>query len=404
MIFYLITDRKLKSIAKHRVKLFGDIFKHVIETFSIIKEIKIYSKQKFFIKKFVNTRTNLESFLIKRDFLVRLPKIIFEFLAVFLIISIIVLFTVFSKDNSELFTLLSLLAVAVVRLLPSFNQISISLTHFASYKISFEILAEEINTFLKNNKKNKQNLILQKDISPTDNEKLDIIIDKVSFNYDENGNSGLKNISLQIKTGEMIGFIGRSGAGKSTLVNLILKLLEPKSGKVNFINNKRSCGYVPQDIFLLDDTLKANIALAQENSEIDEEKLIDIIEKCELTNFVNQHNQGTDLILGERGIRISGGEKQRIGLARTLYSNKKIIVLDEATSSLDSQTEKSIMKSILKFKRDLTIIIVAHRLSTLEHCDRVILLENGEIKDQGKLDFLISKYPNLNLSFEKKNN
>ena len=387
LIFYLITDRKLKSIAKHRVKLFGDIFKHVIETFSIIKEIKIYSKQKFFIKKFVNTRTNLESFLIKRDFLVRLPKIIFEFLAVFLIISIIVLFTVFSKDNSELFTLLSLLAVAVVRLLPSFNQISISLTHFASYKISFEILAEEINTFLKNNKKNKQNLILQKDISPTDNEKLDIIIDKVSFNYDENGNSGLKNISLQIKTGEMIGFIGRSGAGKSTLVNLILKLLEPKSGKVNFINNKRSCGYVPQDIFLLDDTLKANIALAQENSEIDEEKLIDIIEKCELTNFVNQHNQGTDLILGERGIRISGGEKQRIGLARTLYSNKKIIVLDEATSSLDSQTEKSIMKSILKFKRDLTIIIVAHRLSTLEHCDRVILLENGEIKDQGKLDF-----------------
>ena len=315
LIFYLITDRKLKSIAKHRVKLFGDIFKHVIETFSIIKEIKIYSKQKFFIKKFVNTRTNLESFLIKRDFLVRLPKIIFEFLAVFLIISIIVLFTVFSKDNSELFTLLSLLAVAVVRLLPSFNQISISLTHFASYKISFEILAEEINTFLKNNKKNKQNLILQKDISPTDNEKLDIIIDKVSFNYDENGNSGLKNISLQIKTGEMIGFIGRSGAGKSTLVNLILKLLEPKSGKVNFINNKRSCGYVPQDIFLLDDTLKANIALAQENSEIDEEKLIDIIEKCELTNFVNQHNQGTDLILGERGIRISGGEKQRIGLA-----------------------------------------------------------------------------------------
>lgn len=404
LIFYLITDRKLKSIAKHRVKLFGDIFKHVIETFSIIKEIKIYSKQKFFIKKFVNTRTNLESFLIKRDFLVRLPKIIFEFLAVFLIISIIVLFTVFSKDNSELFTLLSLLAVAVVRLLPSFNQISISLTHFASYKISFEILAEEINTFLKNNKKNKQNLILQKDISPTDNEKLDIIIDKVSFNYDENGNSGLKNISLQIKTGEMIGFIGRSGAGKSTLVNLILKLLEPKSGKVNLINNKRSCGYVPQDIFLLDDTLKANIALAQENSEIDEEKLIDIIEKCELTNFVNQHNQGTDLILGERGIRISGGEKQRIGLARTLYSNKKIIVLDEATSSLDSQTEKSIMKSILKFKRDLTIIIVAHRLSTLEHCDRVILLENGEIKDQGKLDFLISKYPNLNLSFEKKNN
>ena len=387
LIFYLITDRKLKSIAKHRVKLFGDIFKHVIETFSIIKEIKIYSKQKFFIKKFVNTRTNLESFLIKRDFLVRLPKIIFEFLAVFLIISIIVLFTVFSKDNSELFTLLSLLAVAVVRLLPSFNQISISLTHFASYKISFEILAEKINIFLKNNKKNKQNLILQKDISPTDNEKLDIIIDKVSFNYDENGNSGLKNISLQIKTGEMIGFIGRSGAGKSTLVNLILKLLEPKSGKVNFINNKRSCGYVPQDIFLLDDTLKANIALAQENSEIDEEKLIDIIEKCELTNFVNQHNQGTDLILGERGIRISGGEKQRIGLARTLYSNKKIIVLDEATSSLDSQTEKSIMKSILKFKRDLTIIIVAHRLSTLEHCDRVILLENGEIKDQGKLDF-----------------
>ena len=401
LIFYLKTDRKLKDIAEVRVKLFGDLFKHVIETFSIIKEIKVYSKENSFIKKFINLRTELEVYLFKRNFLVKLPKIVFEFLAVSLIIILIVIFTLMNKNMGELFTLLSLLAVAVVRLLPSFNTMSLSLTNFASYKISFEILSKDIERFqLKENLKNKSNKI-NNNLS-IDEDQTEVQFDKVNFNYEANKNVGINNVSFKIKKGEMIGIIGKSGAGKSTLVNIMLKLLKPDNGKVLFRDQTSPCGYVPQDIYLLDSSLKTNIVFGQDEKNIDEKKLIDVIKKCELSNFINTHKKGVDLILGERGIRISGGEKQRIGLARTLYSGKKIIILDEATSALDNQTEKSIMNSILKLKNDLTIVIVAHRLSTLQYCDRIFYLEKGFIKDEGKLEYLLSKYPDLNI--DKNNN
>lgn len=400
LIFYLQTDKKIKNIALFRIRLQGDLFKHVIETFSIIKDIKIYSKENFFIKKLISIRNDLDKYLLKRDFYIKLPKIVFEFLAVSLIVFLIITFTLLNKNTGELFTLLSLMAVAVVRLLPSFNQLSISFALFGSYKKSFEIISQDIESYF-SRIKIKQNLNSLEKVKQSNNNLIDIKIDNVSFNYDENKNPVLKGISLEIKRGEMIGLVGKSGAGKSTLINLILSLLEPKKGKIIFPNQKK-CGFVPQDIFLLDTSLRNNIALGQKEEDINEKKLKDVIHKSELTNFVKKHNKGFDLILGERGIRISGGEKQRIGLARTLYSDKKIIILDEATSSLDNYTEKLIMDSIINLKKDLTIIIVAHRLTTLRHCDRVIYLEEGYIKDQGKLEYLLQKFPNLNMDVNNK--
>ena len=342
----------------------------------------------------------MDKYLLKRDFYIKLPKIVFEFLAVSLIVFLIITFTLLNKNTGELFTLLSLMAVAVVRLLPSFNQLSISFALFGSYKKSFEIISQDIESYF-SRIKIKQNLNSLEKVKQSNNNLIDIKIDNVSFNYDENKNPVLKGISLEIKRGEMIGLVGKSGAGKSTLINLILSLLEPKKGKIIFPNQKK-CGFVPQDIFLLDTSLRNNIALGQKEEDINEKKLKDVIHKSELTNFVKKHNKGFDLILGERGIRISGGEKQRIGLARTLYSDKKILILDEATSSLDNYTEKLIMDSIINLKKDLTIIIVAHRLTTLRHCDRVIYLEEGYIKDQGKLEYLLQKFPNLNMDVNNK--
>lgn len=401
LIFYLQTDKKIKKIASFRIRLQGDLFKHVIETFSIIKDIKIYSKENFFTKKLINIRSDLDKYLLKRDFYIKLPKIVFEFLAVTLIVFLIVIFTLLNKNTGELFTLLSLMAVAVVRLLPSFNQLSISFALFGSYKKSFEIISKDIEIYFSKTKTQQKFNSLGK-LKQSNNNLIDIKIDKVLFYYDEKKNAILKDISLEIKRGEMIGLVGKSGAGKSTLINVILNLLEPQKGKVTFPNQKK-CGFVPQDIFLLDTTLKNNIALGQKDEDIDQKKLDDVIHKSELTNFVKKHNKGFDLVLGERGIRISGGEKQRIGLARTLYSDKQIIILDEATSSLDNYTEKLIMDSIINLKKELTIIIVAHRLTTLRHCDRVIYLEEGCIKDQGKLEYLLQKFPNLNIDVKSKN-
>ena len=390
ILFYTFTDRRLKKIAIERIRLTGDIFKHVIESFSIIKEIKVYSKEKFFTDKFINSQSSLENYLLKRDFIVKLPKIVFEFLAVTLIVLLISVFSILGKETQELFILLSLLAVAVVRLLPSFNQISIALTHFGSYRESFLIVSDEIENFLTNKINQLDNYKIK-----NNNIHTQIQFKNVSFSYDANKDVGLKNISLDVRKGEMIGIIGRSGAGKSTLVNILLKLLEPQQGEITFESKELTCGYVPQDIFLLDSSIKENIALAQDENSIDKNKLLEIIKKCQLAEFVDTHKKGIDLVLGERGIRISGGEKQRIGLARALYASRNIIILDEATSSLDNQTEESIIQSILNLKNEITVILIAHRLTSLRYCDRVIYLEEGKIKDEGKLDDLLIKYPDL---------
>ena len=265
LIFYLQTDKKIKNIALFRIRLQGDLFKHVIETFSIIKDIKIYSKENFFIKKLISIRNDLDKYLLKRDFYIKLPKIVFEFLAVSLIVFLIITFTLLNKNTGELFTLLSLMAVAVVRLLPSFNQLSISFALFGSYKKSFEIISQDIESYF-SRIKIKQNLNSLEKVKQSNNNLIDIKIDNVSFNYDENKNPVLKGISLEIKRGEMIGLVGKSGAGKSTLINLILSLLEPKKGKIIFPNQKK-CGFVPQDIFLLDTSLRNNIALGQKEED-----------------------------------------------------------------------------------------------------------------------------------------
>ena len=393
ILFYTFTDRRLKKIAIERIRLTGDIFKHVIESFSIIKEIKVYFKEKFFTDKFINSQSSLENYLLKRDFIVKLPKIVFEFLAVTLIVLLISVFSILGKETQELFILLSLLAVAVVRLLPSFNQISIALTHFGSYRESFLIVSDEIENFLTNKINQLDNYKINK--IKNNNIHTQIQFKNVSFSYDANKDVGLKNISLDVRKGEMIGIIGRSGAGKSTLVNILLKLLEPQQGEITFESKELTCGYVPQDIFLLDSSIKENIALAQDENSIDKNKLLEIIKKCQLAEFVDTHKKGIDLVLGERGIRISGGEKQRIGLARALYASRNIIILDEATSSLDNQTEESIIQSILNLKNEITVILIAHRLTSLRYCDRVIYLEEGKIKDEGKLDDLLIKYPDL---------
>tara|TARA_Y100000031_G_scaffold31374_1_gene34945 strand:- start:1172 stop:1780 length:609 start_codon:yes stop_codon:yes gene_type:complete len=195
----------------------------------------------------------------------------------------------------------------------------------------------------------------------------------------------------------MVGIIGKSGAGKSTLINLILGLLSPSNGVINFdkkeFKQENIFSYVPQEIFLLDDTLRKNIAFGDCDKEIRDENVYDAIKLSGLSSFVEKNKKGLELIVGERGIRLSGGEKQRVGIARALYKKPDILILDEATSSLDYVTEKDIISSIDKLKKQITIVIVSHRLSTIENCDKVFLISNGKTKDSGKLDYLRSKYP-----------
>jgi ABC-type multidrug transport system fused ATPase/permease subunit len=218
-------------------------------------------------------------------------------------------------------------------------------------------------------------------------------LDHITYTYLTEVEHALSDISIAIKRGESVGFIGVSGAGKSTLVNILLGLLTPDAGEVrvdgeniqvNLRNWQDQIGYVPQSIFLTDDTLRRNVAFGLSGEQIDDTALQRAIEAAQLEEFVAGLPHGLETVVGERGIRVSGGQRQRIGIARALYHDPAVLMLDEATSSLDIATEYGVMQAVRTLHGAKTIIIVAHRLSTVEHCDRLYRLEQGRMVEEGR--------------------
>ena len=227
-----------------------------------------------------------------------------------------------------------------------------------------------------------------------------IKFENVFFSHENSNAKILKNIFLEIKQGQKIGIIGKSGAGKSTLIDLILGLIKPTNGNIfvddtnlndNLRDWQKQIGYVPQDIYLLDDTIKNNIAFGLNANDINQEVILKSIESSGLKDYVNSLEKKENTIVGNRGIRVSGGQKQRIGIARALYNNPKILILDEATSSLDIFAERTVVEEIYKAAENITLIIVTHRLRAVINCDKLYLLDKGEIIDEGKYSYLESK-------------
>ena len=291
----------------------------------------------------------------------------------------IILLLIQEKDVSSLFTILGVFVAATFRMIPSFNRIISASQTMKFYNSSLDIVFNEIklisklpNFKISNEKSNFTNTIEFKDVNFKFKKGLDI----------------LRGINLKIEKGETIGIIGESGSGKSTLVDLLIGLHSPISGDI-FIDGVSGCqneqswrniiGYVSQTIYLTDDTIKNNIAFGLSENQINEERIKEILKIVNLEYFVNNLELGLDTKVGERGVQLSGGQRQRIGIARALYHNPQILVLDEATASLDVDTESKIMKSIYKLKGQKTIIIIAHRLSTLENCDSVYEISKGLI-------------------------
>ena len=220
----------------------------------------------------------------------------------------------------------------------------------------------------------------------------------------QNAGSPGSGVSVKIGRGEAVGLIGSSGSGKSTLVDILLGLLEPNSGKVLVDGSdihddlrgwQDQIGYVPQSIFLTDDTLRRNVAFGLPKDKIDDDAVRSAIRSAQLEEFVASLPDGMETVVGERGVRLSGGQRQRIGIARALYNNPDVLVLDEATSSLDTETEHGVMQAVQALQGDKTVIIVAHRLSTVEYCDRLYRLENAQIVDEGTFSEVTSRTKDL---------
>lgn len=394
-LFFLKFKNIIKKIGVETTKYSESRFKVLYEIFNTIKSIKLSSRYDYWTKKFENYANQLQRYQVKNYMFGRFPKIFLEVVSIFTLVTIILILFLSGNTIYEVVTLLTLVALIIIRSLPAFVNIN---TGIAALNFNSETFKKTLS-LLKKFKEYEKSVSQSKDKVKIENvEKINLI--DVNFRYFQDKQI-LKNITLELKKGKMIGIIGKTGSGKTTLVDLLTGLIKPQSGKV-LINNQMyeniffgSIGYITQDTILIDDSIKNNICLGMESKNIDKDRLLFAMDSSCLSEFASNLPEKENTFVGDRGIRISGGQKQRVGIARAIYNDFEILVLDEATSSLDYSTEKKIMTKINQMKEDKIIIMITHRLSTLDFCDEVILLDEGEIKDIGKIDYIKSKYDHI---------
>jgi len=389
MFFFFILSYLFHQFAKKKSERWGslralndsEISKVIIEGLSGIKEILILGRKSFFKRKLIQLNEIKADLSVKSMTIRQVPRFYLELLSVISLVVFIYFLLINNKNLDSILITLGVFVGATFRLLPSINRILSSLQNIKYYKSSLDIISLELKGVHKNLNKN-ENLEGEIDF------KKSIELKHISFSYNDN-KPILENINFKINKGELVGIIGESGAGKTTLINIIVGLLTQNSGKIFLDGNeldkvnlniwRSKIGYVPQDVYLIDDTIENNIAFGVEHNKINSENIDEAIEKSQLRTFIDQLPKGKNTIVGERGVQISGGQRQRIGIARALYNNAELLLLDEATSALDVETEANFMEAVSELKGNKTVLIITHRVSSLENCNKIFKIEKGEL-------------------------
>jgi len=402
VIFYFAIKKKMTYLSKISQVNRGRRVQLINEVFGAIKDTKILSKESFFTNEFKNETEGAERVNFFSDVINIIPRLSMEIFAVItiLIITLFLLSGGGSIDN--MLPMIGLLGIATIRIMPSFNVMALTLTKMRRSIISFDVVINE----LKKLEKLSSKVIDFKKSLPANNlfEKKDIELKNITYQYPNSNKKVLKNITFNIKSGNYIAIIGKTGSGKSTLASIILGLLDPTEGQIivnnydikeNYLAWQKKIGYISQDIYLLDASIKRNVAFGVLDKEIDDSKVNSCIRLAQLDDLIQNLPLGFNTMVGDRGVRISGGQKQRIGIARALYRKSEVLVLDEATSSLDFNTEKKLIKDIERLRGKYTIITITHRLEAIKNCDEAFLLSDGKLVDRGTVDHLILKNKEL---------
>ena len=373
--------KKLTQAAQSNQKYAGQMIKWLNQATGSIKDLKVRCMEDLFVKQYHENAIKYVSAQKYFNFLQQAPKSIIETFVVVTVLVMIIIFLLQGNSAAAIFTQVAVFAMAAFRMMPSMNRIQIAVNGMFFHKISVDLIYKYLKEI------DPKELIYDDEHKDLDLKK-GISVNKISYKYPNTKNFVFKDISFKINQGDSVAFVGQTGSGKTTIIDVILGLLSPTEGEILIGDaclhkNKNSwatkAGYVPQFIYLTDDSIKNNIVF-YDDKDVDMDRLNIAIEQAQLKDFISTLPEGIDTVIGERGIRLSGGQRQRIGIARALYNKPEVLILDEATSSLDNETEKAVMEAIEHLYGKITMIIVAHRLTTIEKCNVIYKLKNQKIE------------------------
>ena len=378
-VFYKKYSYKLGITVRHAS---AEQLKWVNQSLSGIRELKVTDSEEYFITMFGKAAGRLADSRRKQSVVGIIPRPILETVMICGLLVVMMLRMSMGASIKEFIPMLSIFVVSAFRMLPSFNRITAAYNNIMYSKAAVGAVYEELIK-IEELENNNEKLV---DAIPVEGYgSADINVDGLEFSYGEEYDNVIERVTLSLKNCESTAIIGESGSGKSTFADLILGILKPTGGDIYFDGNSiyeniskwhKTIGYVPQTIYLIDDTIRRNIAFGVLDEDIDEEKVWKALKEAQIDEFVRQLPNGLDTSVGDRGVRLSGGQRQRIGIARALYNDPKILLLDEATSALDNETETAVMEAIDEMQGNRTLIIIAHRLTTIKNCSKIFKVEN----------------------------
>lgn len=371
-----------------------------------VKEVKLLGCADFFVKAFDQSSRRYARAGLTASTLNSLPRPIMETVAVAALMLVVLVGIEQGRELKSMLPTLTLFALAAMRIMPSINRIAPAVNQMRFWLPSIE----SVHADLRGAGAKGAVGTTGSEAAPARLLTRELRTENLGFRYQGSDQWALRDLSISIHRGSSVGFMGASGAGKSTLIDLLLGLIEPTEGRILVDDQplphvrdawQRHIGYVPQFIYLLDDSVRRNVALGMSDVLIDDDRVWAVLRHARLEDVVRRLPQGLDTSVGERGMRLSGGERQRLGIARALYRNPEVVVFDEATSALDSQTEREIADTIRSLAHDRTVLVVAHRTTTVRECDAVFFLSGGRLMDQGRFDELVTRNPTFRVTVDQ---
>lgn len=388
LLLLMLIKRVLKPIlhksGEDNQNYYSGLFKWISQTVMGIKEVKITCKEQYFVNQYVKCGKGYVEAVQKYSLYNQVPKLLIETICVMCMMGYMMYMILSGVSSEDMLTTLTAFAAAALVLLPCVNRINNQINNISYFEPFFMGVSDNLQDEISNEKvdmtfatDNDEKLLLENQIE----------MKNIVYAYPNTEKLIFDKACLTIPIGKSVGIVGTSGAGKSTVVDILLGLLKMQGGEVladgqnveaHYRSWLKNIGYIPQMIFMLDDTIRNNVAFGVAEDKIDEKRVWEVLKEAQLDEFIKSLPEGLDTGIGERGIRLSGGQRQRIGIARALYNNPEVLILDEATSALDNDTEAAIMESINRLHGKKTLVIIAHRLQTIEKCDIVYRVENGK--------------------------